>query len=181
MTTNALQDSQHQIRTIHLTVNGKNFPLEVGMAPHQVQPCHTLLQTIRETLGFTGTKEGCDEGACGACTVIMDGEPVLSCMMLTIECDGKSITTIEGLQNPETGHLDPIQQSFIDHGAFQCGFCTPGIIMASKALIDKKSNVETKDIKEALSGHYCRCITHYQVVDAVVDATKRVMRASDDK
>jgi len=106
---------------------------------------------------------------------------VLSCMMLTIECDGKSIMTIEGLQNPETGHLDPLQQSFIDHGAFQCGFCTPGIIMASKALIDKKSNVEIKDIKEALPDITAVALPIYQVVDAVVDATKKVMRANDDK
>jgi aerobic-type carbon monoxide dehydrogenase small subunit (CoxS/CutS family) len=165
--------NQGMAGTVRITVNGKGYSLEIGDAPHKVQPWHTLLHTIRETLGLTGTKEGCDEGACGACTVIADGEPVLSCMMLTIECGGKNITTIEGLGDHKTGGLHPLQQSFIDHGAFQCGFCTPGIIMASKALTDEKTEIGEEDVKSALSGHYCRCISHYQVVDAVVDAAKR--------
>ena len=100
----------------------------------------------------------------------MEGEPVLSCLILTIECDGKSITTIEGLENPQTGELDLVQQSFIDSGAFQCGFCTPGMIMSVKALLGENSSPTDEEIKETLSGHYCRCISHYHVLDAVAGA-----------
>ena len=103
-----------------------------GAKPGEISPSHTLSQTLRETLGLTGTKISCDEGACGCCTVIMDGKAVLSCKILTIECDGKTITTIEGLRDPKTGALDPLQQAFIDHTAFQCGFCTPGMIMTAR-------------------------------------------------
>ena len=123
--------------TVRFVVNGINVELEIGDKPHQIETSHTLSYTLRETLGLTGTKISCDEGACGACTVIMDNKAVLSCKILTIECEGKSITTIEGLKDQKTGALHPLQQSFIDHTAFQCGFCTPGMIMASKALLDK--------------------------------------------
>ncbi len=159
-----------QRTSVTLSVNGVTHELNIGDQPHQVSPCHTLAQTLRETLGITGTKVGCDQGACGSCTIIMDGRPILSCMTLTIECQGSEITTIEGLADPKTGKLHPIQKSFVDHSAFQCGFCTPGIIMASKSLLDHYPAAEKHDVKEALSGHYCRCISHYQVVDAVMDA-----------
>jgi carbon-monoxide dehydrogenase small subunit len=155
---------------IELTVNTKRYRLEIGEGDGRVQSNHTLAFTLRETLGLTGTKVSCDHGACGGCTVIMDGEPVLSCMLLTVECDGKSITTIEGLQDPVTGSLHPLQQAFIDHTAFQCGFCTPGMIMSAKALIDNNPTPTEENVKEALAGNYCRCISHYQVVDAVMDA-----------
>jgi aerobic-type carbon monoxide dehydrogenase small subunit (CoxS/CutS family) len=115
-----------------LTVNGQWYDLEIGSRPHEVDPSHTLAHTLRETLGLTGTKIGCDHGACGACTVLMDGKQVLSCMILTIETDGKCITTVEGLRDPKTGDLDPLQQAFIDHTAFQYGFCTPGILLAPR-------------------------------------------------
>jgi len=151
---------------IYITVNGELRELMVGK---DIQPWHTLAQTLRETLGLTGTKISCDRGACGACTVLIDGKPVLSCMTLTVECDGVSITTIEGLDDPKTGKLHPIQQAFIDHTAFQCGFCTPGIIMSTKALLDENPSPSEQEIQEALTGHYCRCISHYHVLEAVSD------------
>jgi aerobic-type carbon monoxide dehydrogenase small subunit (CoxS/CutS family) len=160
-------------KTITLTVNGDTHELEVGEQPFQVSTGHTLAYTLRETLNLTGTKVGCDQGACGSCTVIMDGTPILSCMTLTTECHSRRITTIEGLADKQSGELDPIQQSFVDQTAFQCGFCTPGMIMASKSLIDQSPAVDRKMVKSALSGHYCRCISHYQVVDAVMDAAQK--------
>ncbi len=160
-------------RLIRLTVNGQIYELEVGSDSHQVGSNHTLARTLRETLGLTGTKISCDHGACGCCTVLMDGKAVLSCLTLTVECDGKTITTIEGLKDPETDALDPLQQAFIDYSAFQCGFCTPGIIMSAKALLQETPSPTEEEVKEALSGNFCRCIAHYQVVKAVMAASQR--------
>ncbi len=157
-------------KTIVLKLNGEIHELETGDGPFRISPSHTLAHTLRENLGHLGTKVGCDQGACGSCTVIMNGKPILSCMTLTVECHNSDITTIEGLADPITGKLHPIQQAFVDHSAFQCGFCTPGIIMASKSLLDHQPSANRHDVKEVLSGHYCRCISHYQVVDAVMDA-----------
>ena len=153
--------------SISLTVNGRRYELSIGDKYNQVKPFHTLAYTLRETLGLTGTKIGCDTGGCGACTVIMDGKAVLSCLLLTVECEGKNIVTIEGLEDTKTGELHPLQQAFIDNSAFQCGFCTPGIIMSAKALLDENPVPTEQDIKEALAGNYCRCISHYEVVKAV--------------
>ena len=150
--------------TINLVVNNKPYELMIGK---DILPSETLAETLRNHLGLLGTKISCDRGACGACTVILDGKAVLSCTMLTVECDGMHITTIEGLQDPKTGRLHPLQQSFIDHTAFQCGFCTPGIIMTVKALLDRNPNPTEDGIKEALSGNFCRCISHYEVLKAV--------------
>jgi carbon-monoxide dehydrogenase small subunit len=152
---------------IKLNVNGSEFEFSVGSRLGQVAPSETLSTTLRERLNLTGSKESCGQGACGCCTVIMDGDAVTSCMLLTVECAGKMITTIEGLRDPETGKLSPIQQAFIDYYAFQCGYCTPGIIMTSKALIDKNPNASNEEIAEALSGNYCRCISQYHVIEAV--------------
>jgi aerobic carbon-monoxide dehydrogenase small subunit len=160
----------YETRSVNLTVNGTAILLEVGTQPHQISPSHTLLHTLRETLGLTGAKKGCDQGACGGCTVIMDGKAVLSCMVLTVECDGKRVTTIEGLQDSDTGRLDPLQEAFVETTAFQCGFYTPGMIMTSRALLNRKPNPTTEEIKEALSGNFCRCISHYHVLDAVAKA-----------
>ena len=160
-------------RNINLTLNGQPYQLEVGTGAGKVDPSDTLSFTLRETLGLTGTKVSCDDGACGGCTVHMDGEAVLSCMMLTIECDGKAITTIEGLKKPNTGKLDPLQQSFIDHTAFQCGYCTPGMIMSAKALLNENPSATEEEVKEALSGNFCRCISHYQVIRAVMAVTEK--------
>lgn len=159
--------------TITLTVNGKLYAFSVGESLHEIPPSHTLAQTLREKLGLTGTKISCDHGACGCCTVLMDGKAVLSCMLLTVECNGKEITTIEGLGDPVTGQLDPIQQSFIDHTAFQCGFCTPGMIMSAKALLNENPSPTEDDVKEALAGNFCRCISHYHVLQAVMATVQK--------
>jgi aerobic-type carbon monoxide dehydrogenase small subunit (CoxS/CutS family) len=156
---------------ITLTVNGRPYDLEIGDGTGQVKPWDTLAHTLRETLDLTGTKLSCDHGACGGCTVLLEGRAVLSCMTLTVECDGQSVTTVEGLSDPKTGKLDPLQQAFIDHTAFQCGFCTPGILMSAKALLREKPSPMEEEVKEALSGNFCRCISHYQVVKAIMAAS----------
>ena len=158
-------------KKVTLTVNGKSYDLEIGGRPDQVKPWDTLAHTLRETLGLTGTKISCDHGACGGCTVILDEKAVLSCMTLTAECDGLAVTTVEGLGDPKTGALDPLQQAFIDHTAFQCGFCTPGILMSAKALLQDTPSPSEEEVKEALSGNFCRCISHYQVVKAIMAAS----------
>jgi aerobic-type carbon monoxide dehydrogenase small subunit (CoxS/CutS family) len=163
-------DPAQRTKRVVLSVNGVSHELEIGDKPHQVAPSHTLADTLRNMLGHKGTKVGCNRGTCASCTVLMDGIPILSCMTLTVECDGAAITTIEGLQHAETGELDSLQQSFVDHTAFQCGFCTPGMIMASKALLEQNPSPDEQDVKEALAGHYCRCISHYHVIDAVLDS-----------
>jgi aerobic-type carbon monoxide dehydrogenase small subunit (CoxS/CutS family) len=153
----------HKVR---LTVNGEPYELEIN-------PSHTLVHTLRKTLGLTGTKLGCDYGACGACTVLIDGKTALSCNTLTVKCNGKSITTIEGLEDPKTGELHPLQQAFIDNTAFQCGFCTTGTIMSAKALLDENPSPTEEDVKKALGGHFCRCISHYLVIRAVIQASRK--------
>jgi carbon-monoxide dehydrogenase small subunit len=151
-------------KTISLVVNGTPYELLIGK---DVLPSDTLAQTLRDTLGYLGIKIACDHGSCGGCTVLMDGEAVLSCTVLTVECDGKEITTIEGLENNKTGELHVLQQAFIDHTAFQCGFCTPGIILSAKALLDKNPSPTEEEIRRELAGHYCRCGSHYFVIKAI--------------
>lgn len=163
-----------EINRVSLTVNNQTYDFEIGISHGQVDPAHTLAYTLRETLGLIGTKISCDNGACGACTVIMDGKAILSCMTLTVECHGKQIQTIEGLMNHKTGELDSLQQAFIDYTAFQCGFCTPGMIMTAKALLNENSTPTEEEVKEALSGNFCRCISHYQVVKAVMAASVKM-------
>ncbi len=158
--------------TIKLIVNGESVELVVG---YQVEPWHTLVHTLRETLGLTGTKMGCNLGECGACTVIMDGKPILSCSTLTVECNGKEITTIEGLGDPIQGELHPLQKAFIEHDGLQCGFCTPGMIMQAKALLDKNPNPTEQQVKEGLSGNLCRCGSYVKIVESVL-AAARTMR-----
>ena len=173
-TAKEIRKKPQEKRRLSLTVNGQVHELKVGTEPDQVDPGHTLAHTLRETLGLTGTKVSCDHGACGCCTVHIDGKAVLSCMTLTVECNGKQITTIEGLSDPKTGKMDPLQQAFIDYAAFQCGFCTPGIIMSAKALLHENPLPTEEEVKEGLSGNFCRCISHYQVVKAVMAASKEV-------
>ena len=151
--------------SISLVVNGSPYKLVIGK---DVIPSDTLADTLRNNLGLLGTKISCDRGACGACTVILNGRAVLSCIILTVECDGMNVTTIEGLEDPKTGQLHPLQQSFIDYTAFQCGFCTPGIIMTVKAFLDENPNPTEDEIKQALAGNFCRCISHYEVLKAVM-------------
>jgi carbon-monoxide dehydrogenase small subunit len=158
---------------LRFKVNGHLCELEIGNGSQQVDPGHTLAFTLRETLGLTGTKISCDQGACGSCTVIIDGKAMLSCMTLTVECNGRNITTIEGLVDSKTGALDSLQQAFVDHTAFQCGFCTPGMIMSAKALLNENPSPSEEEIKEALSGNFCRCISHYHVLEAVTVASRK--------
>ncbi len=155
-------------QTIHMVVNGKDVTFQVGqegmygMIPYE----ETLVDTLRERLNLTGTKHACGQGACGCCTVLKDGVAVPSCQLLTVDCDGADIVTIEGLADPKTGELDRIQQVFIDEYAFQCGYCTPGIIMALKGLMIKNPHPSRKEIEEALAGNMCRCISQYHVFNA---------------
>jgi carbon-monoxide dehydrogenase small subunit len=132
----------------------------------RVEDHWTLLDFIRETLGHTGTKEGCGSGECGACTVIVDGEAVNSCLYLAAEIDGKTLLTIEGLAAKD-GTLHPIQKAFVENGGIQCGFCTPGMIMSAKALLDKNSAADEKEIKEAIAGNLCRCTGYIQIIDSI--------------
>lgn len=159
---------------ISIRINGVLRKFIVGEEEGCVKPEETLLQTLRDRLNLTGTKEGCNHGACGNCTVIMNGDAVASCMLLTADCDGADIRTIEGLEDPKTGELNTLQQAFVDHSAFQCGFCTPGIVMSAQALLDKNPEPSRDEIMEALSGNYCRCISHYQVAAAVEDAIEKM-------
>jgi aerobic carbon-monoxide dehydrogenase small subunit len=169
-----VEEKDTETRRVTLVINGQTCELDVGSIPGQVAPSHTLAHTLRETLGLMGTKVSCDHGACGSCTVLVNNRAILSCLTLTVECNGKTITTIEGLSDPKAGKLDPLQQEFIDHTAFQCGFCTPGIIMSAKALFHASPCPTKEEVQEGLSGNYCRCISHYHVVKAVMAASKRV-------
>jgi carbon-monoxide dehydrogenase small subunit len=143
---------------IQITVNEKEYDLIV-------KPNRTLLDLLRYDLGLTGTKEGCDEGDCGACTVIVNGKAVTACLVLAVEMDGASITTIEGLHLGD--NLHPIQQAFVDSGAVQCGFCIPGMILTTKALLDENPNPSEEEIKHYLAGNLCRCTGYIKILDAV--------------
>jgi len=146
--------------------------LKVNGQEHRifVEPRRTLLDAIRKDLGFTGTKKGCDEGTCGACTVLIDGKTVYSCMALAVEYEGKSIETIESLE--KAGSLHPIQQAFIQEDALQCGFCTPGQVMSVKALLDAHPSPQESEIKEALAGNLCRCGAYPKILQAVQAVSK---------
>ena len=150
--------------SIKFILNGKWTQVEVP-------PNWTLLRVLREKFGLTGTKEGCGIGECGACTVLLDGMPVNACLVLVLKVEGKKVETIEGLGSRESLH--PLQKSFIDHGAIQCGFCTPGILMSSKAFLEENSNPTREEIKEAISGHLCRCTGYHQIIEAIVALRKR--------
>ena len=160
-----------ELNQVTFTLNGVERSLSVGNLFGQLKPNETLIQTLRERFGLTGAKLSCNDGACGCCTVLVDDIAVPSCSILTADVDGKRVTTIEGLLD-ENGGLDPLQQAFIDHYAFQCGYCTPGIIMAAKALLLKNPHPNREEIGEALAGNYCRCISQYHVFDAVEAAAQ---------
>ena len=136
-----------------------------------VEPRTTLLHVLREDLALTGTKEGCNAGDCGACTVLMDHKPVASCLFLAIEAQGKEILTIEGLD--QQGRLHPLQQAFIDYYAVQCGFCTPGMILSAKALLDKNPRPTEEETREAISGNLCRCTGYVKIVEAILAASQQ--------
>lgn len=143
---------------IQLKVNGKDYDLEV-------KPSATLLETLREDLGLTGTKEGCGVGECGACTVILEGEAVNACLVLTTEINGKSVQTIEGLA--DGGKLHPIQQAFVEVGGMQCGFCTPGMVLSTKVLLDRNPHPTDEEIRKGLEGNFCRCTGYTKIIESV--------------
>ena len=153
--------------SVTMTINGREYTFMIGDGFGQIPATETLVQTLRDRLRLTGTKISCDEGACGACAVLIDDRAVASCSTLTVECGGRNIVTIEGLADPVTGELDPVQQAIMDYSAFQCGFCTPGIIIAAKALLLHNPHPTEKDFEEALAGNLCRCISHYRVMEAL--------------
>ncbi len=151
--------------TIRMQVNGKDYTAEV---PSQ----RLLIDCLRYDLGLTGTKEGCSVGVCGACTVVMDGVLVSSCLTLAVLADGKEITTVEGLA--QDGKLHPVQQAFIDFGGFQCGICTPGMVVAAKALLDQNQNPSDDDIKDWMMGNLCRCTGYYKIIESIRGAATRM-------
>jgi len=152
--------------TVQLTVNGE---------PQEVEaPARRLLSDLlRDDLHLTGTKRGCETAICGACTVLIDGEPVKSCLMLAVQARGREVTTIEGVHG-DNGELDPIQQAFVENGALQCGYCTPGFIMTTRAFLAKNPQPTRAQVREALSGNLCRCTGYMGIVDAVLDAARRL-------
>ena len=152
---------------ITLTVNKEIY--EIAVAPNR-----TLTQALREDLNVLGTKEGCGIGDCGACTVILDGRPVNSCLILAVQANGSEITTIEGVANGRDLH--PLQEAFVEHGAIQCGFCTPGMVLSAKSLIEKNQNPTELEIREALSGNLCRCTGYQKIVEAVKIASENMKK-----
>jgi carbon-monoxide dehydrogenase small subunit len=146
--------------TINTTINSKTYVLDV-------RPNITLLDLLRDELGFTGTKRGCEVGECGACTVLLNGQAVNSCLILAPQIDGHEILTVEGLANGEKLH--PLQESFLDHDAVHCGFCTPGMLMSAKDLLDHTANPSELETRSAISGNLCRCSGYQQIVDAIVE------------
>jgi carbon-monoxide dehydrogenase small subunit len=151
----------------------KNIRLKVNGEVHEiaVDPWRTLLEVLREDLGFTGTKESCDLGTCGACTVLINGEPMLSCLLLAWEMEDQEILTIEGMATG--GRLHPLQEAFINHGAFQCGFCTPGMILTAKALLEENSHPSEKEIRKAISGNICRCTGYTKIIEAILTVASK--------
>jgi aerobic carbon-monoxide dehydrogenase small subunit len=151
-------------RIIKLHVNGEEF--EVLTEIHK-----TLLEVLREDLGLTGTKRGCDLGACGACTVLIEGKPFLSCLTLAVDVQGKKIVTIEGLA--QDGELHPLQKAFVEKGAIQCGFCTPGMILTAKAFLDGNPHPLEGEVKRAISGNLCRCTGYVKIVEAILSVAEK--------
>lgn len=151
-------------KVLNLHVNGKE--VEVLTEIHK-----TLLEVLREDLGLTGTKRGCDLGTCGACTVLIDGKPYLSCLTLAADVQGKKVMTIEGLSSD--GGLHPLQKAFVEKGAIQCGFCTPGMILTAKAFLDEHPNPSEGEVKKAISGNLCRCTGYVKIVEAILSGTEK--------
>jgi carbon-monoxide dehydrogenase small subunit len=149
-------------RSVAFQVNGADYEVFV-------EPRETLLQVLREKLGFTGTKQGCDLGDCGACTVVVEGKPILACLTLAVEMEGKEILTIEGLSS--NGNLNPLQQAFMDEGAVQCGYCTPGMIMSATALLNHNPHPTEAEVRRGLAGNLCRCTGYSKIIKAVIKST----------
>lgn len=155
-----------------MTLNGESVTVEV-------EPFEILVDVLRDKLGLTGTKIGCNEGECGACTVIMDGQAVLSCLLPAMKAQGREVVTIEGLSRD--GELHPLQQAFVERGAVQCGYCTPGMIMSAKALLDENPQPNPDEIEEAIAGNLCRCTGYFQIVEAVEAAIESRPKGSTTK
>ena len=153
-------------QTIGFVLNGESIQVEI-------EPHLTLLQLIREKLGLTGTKEGCGMGECGACTVLVDGSAINSCLFPAMEVEGRNVTTIEGLADTQ-GNLHPIQKAFIENGGIQCGFCTPGMVLSAKALLDENPSPTEEEIRNSISGNLCRCTGYAQIVQAIKAATEKL-------
>jgi carbon-monoxide dehydrogenase small subunit len=151
------------VAPLTITVNDVTYTINI-------EPNLTLVEVLRDTLGLVGTKKSCNEGECGACTVLMEGKPVASCLVLAMDAQDKEITTIEGLAEGEKLH--PLQEAFVKHGGIQCGFCTPGMIMSAKALLDEKPDPTPLQVRTAISGNLCRCTGYQQIVDSVMAAAK---------
>jgi len=152
-------------RTFEFILNGE--PVQV-----EIEPYLTLLQLLRDRLELTGTKEACGMGECGACTVLLDGKPINSCIFPPLEVEGKSVTTIEGLMDAQ-GNLHPIQKAFIEHGAIQCGFCTPGMVLSAKALLDENPKPTEEEIRNGIAGNLCRCTGYLQILQAIKAASNQ--------
>jgi carbon-monoxide dehydrogenase small subunit len=150
-------------RILKLNVNGEEF--EILTEVHK-----TLLEVLREDLGLTGTKRGCDLGTCGACTILIEGKPYLSCLTLAADVQGKKILTIEGLS--QKGELHPLQKAFVEKGAIQCGFCTPGMILTAKAFLEEQPHPSEGELKKAISGNLCRCTGYVKIIEAILTVTK---------
>jgi aerobic-type carbon monoxide dehydrogenase small subunit (CoxS/CutS family) len=146
-----------------MTLNGQEVTVEI-------EPSDLLAYVLRDRLGLTGTKIGCDEGECGACTVILDGQAVDSCLLPAMKADGCEVVTVEGLA--KDGELDPLQQAFIDKGAVQCGYCTPGLLMSARALLDENPHPREQEIKDAIAGNLCRCTGYLKIVEAIKDVAR---------
>jgi aerobic-type carbon monoxide dehydrogenase small subunit (CoxS/CutS family) len=155
------------MRHAHLPLSVNGEAVETSFAPYK-----TLLEVLREDLGLTGTKHGCELGECGACAVLIDGEPQLSCLVLALECEGRAIETVEGMARG--AELHPLQAAFADLGAAQCGYCTPGILLTAKALLAREPRPSPSRIKEAISGNLCRCTGYQQIVEAIEEGARRM-------
>jgi len=159
-------------KIIQIMVNGQDREIEV-------RPNELLLDVLRERLGLTGTKAGCEAGDCGACTVLINGNPTLSCLTLAIECHGKEILTIEGLGDSEKAELHPLQKAFVEHYGVQCGFCTPAMILTAKALLDKNPNPSEDEVREAINGVICRCTGYVQIVESIQAAAEAIRETNE--
>ena len=152
---------------IGLSINDEIYELAV-------EPQQTLLEVLRDSLGLTGTKEGCGTGECGSCTVLLDGKPVLSCLMLAVECQNRAVTTIEGVGGIEG--MTPVQEAFLEKGGVQCGFCTPGMVLATTALLNRTPTPSHEELKSALEGHLCRCTGYNKIIEAVDTAAEKISK-----
>jgi len=157
-------------KELHFVLNGREVSLEVD-------PSAMLVEVLRDQLGVTGTKVGCNAGDCGSCTVLIDSQPFVSCLVAAIRVDGREVVTVEGLARGE--QLHPLQEAFLEEGAVQCGFCTPGILLTAKALLDCNPNPSRREIKEAIAGNLCRCTGYEQIIDAILRASSRIRGGED--